>query len=74
MAKFVSQSENQVLCMKPSRNTVQDGIVIQLPGEHIRFYNGEYETTNKAELEFIRKHWLFGSKITEVPDEKKPAE
>lgn len=74
MTKFLSECTNQILCMKPARNTVQDGIVIPVPGEHIRFENGEYETADKVEIEFIRKHRLFGSKITEVTDKKPPAE
>jgi hypothetical protein len=56
--------------MKPSRNTIQDGIVIAVPGEHIRFNNGEYETSDKSEIDFIKRHRFFGSKITEVTEEK----
>lgn len=52
--------------MKPNRNSIIDGIVVPVPGEHIRFTAGEYETTEKAEIKFIQSHRLFGSQITEV--------
>lgn len=65
MAKFISKCSNQVLCMKPQRPQIIDGIVIPVPGEHIRFENGEYETSDKKEIEFITKHRLFGSQIFE---------
>ncbi|WP_127532739.1 hypothetical protein [Paenibacillus kobensis] len=70
MAKFISYCDNHVLCIKPDRQVVVDGIPVLQPGEHIRFNNGVYETNDKTETEFIRKHWLFGSKITEVTEEK----
>ncbi|AZN43360.1 hypothetical protein [Paenibacillus albus] len=66
MAKFSSRCPNQVLCMSPSRNTIVDGILVPVPGTHIRFENGEYDTNEKKEVDFIRKHRLFGSSIVEV--------
>jgi len=66
MAKFQSRCPNQVLCMKPARNSIVDGIVVPVPGEHIRFHNGEYETTDKDQIAFIRRHRLFGTSIVEV--------
>lgn len=71
MAKFLSKSDNHVLCMKPATKTVIDGVVLPQPGEHIRFNSGEYETGDKKEVDFIRNHPLFGSKITEVEAPKK---
>lgn len=65
MAKFLSKCHNQILTMKPQRNQVLEGIVMPVPGEHIRFNGGEYETTDKKEIEFIRNHRLFGSQIVE---------
>lgn len=65
-AKFVSKCHNQVLTVKPARTQVMDGIVIPVPGEHIRFERGEFITSDKKEIEFIRKHRLFGSTITEA--------
>jgi hypothetical protein len=65
MAKFIAKCSNQVLCMKPQRVQVVDGIVLPVPGEHIRFNNGEYETADKKEVEFIKNHRLFGSQIFE---------
>lgn len=63
--KFISRCPNQVLTMKPSRQQVLDGIVFPVPGEHIRFNGGEYETDDKKEINFIQKHRLFGSQIFE---------
>ncbi len=68
MAKFISKSPNQVLTMVPNRKTVQDGIVIPVPGKHIEFNKGEYSTTDKQELAFIRGHRLFGVAIVEADE------
>lgn len=70
MAKFISKCQNQVLCMKPKRHQVLDGITQVVEGQHIRFENGEFETANKDEITYIRKHRLFGNQIFE----EKPAE
>lgn len=64
--KFVSKISNHVLCVKPNRQQVQDGIVVPIPGEHIRFSNHEFETSDKKEIAFIKGHRLFGSQITVV--------
>lgn len=66
MNKFISKCPNQILCIKPQRMQVLDGIPVPIPGEHIRFENGEYVTENKKEIEFIHKHKFFGVRITEV--------
>lgn len=65
MAKFIARCQNQVLCMKPNRVQIIDGITVPVPGQHIRFENGEVETTDKEEIAFIRKHRLFGGQIFE---------
>lgn len=72
MTKFISRCSNQVLTIKPSRVQNVDGIVVPVPGEHIRFNNGEYETDEKKEIDFIKKHRLFGNAIFE--DKKQAAE
>jgi hypothetical protein len=72
--KFISKCENQVLTIKPNRQSVQDGIVIHVPGEHIRFQNGEFETTDKKEIEFIKNHRLYGNAITAVEEPKQDDE
>lgn len=69
--KFISKCSNQVLCMKPQRVTVVEGMPISVPGEHIRFENGEFETADDQQIEFIRTHRFFGNQIFE--DTKKPA-
>ena len=70
MAKFLSKCPNQVLCVKPNRVQIADGIAMPVTGEHIRFNNGEFETEDKKEIEFLRKHRLFGFEITEVEEPK----
>lgn len=71
MSRFLSKSSNLVLCMKPADKSRVDGVVYNQPGEHIRFNNGEYETNDKKEIEFIRNHRLIDSMITEVDAESK---
>lgn len=66
MAKFSSRCANQVLCMVQARNSIVEGILVPVPGQHIRFENGEYTTTVKKEVDFIKGHRLFGSSIVEV--------
>lgn len=70
MAKFISKCKNQVLCMVPNRVQIVDGIPVQAPGKHIRFNNGEFETQDKKEMDFIRKHQLASSDIVEVEEIK----
>lgn len=65
MAKFIAKCQNQVLCMKPKRNQTVNGLTEVVEGQHIRFENGEVETSNKDEIAFIRKHRLFGNQIFE---------
>lgn len=65
MAKFISRCANQVLCMRPKRVQIIDGIAQTVEGQHIRFENGEVQTEDKQEIMFIRKHRLFGSGIFE---------
>jgi hypothetical protein len=73
MAKFISKCQNQVLCIKPKRVQVIEGIAQVIEGQHIRFENGEVETSNKDEVAFIRKHRLFGNQIFEEKSESEPA-
>lgn len=75
MAKFISRCSNQVLTMKPQRQQIIDGIVLPVPGEHIRFDNGEFSTSDKKEIEFLRKHRLNGSAFFEdQPQQQQAAE
>jgi len=73
MVKFVSKSSNQVLCMVPNRVQIVDGMAVPIPGKRVTFENGEYNTTDKKEIEFLRSHRLFGVAIAEV-EQLKPAE
>lgn len=68
--KFLSKCPNQILTMVPNRKLVQDGVVIPVSGKRIGFTNGEFETKDKKEIEFIRSHRLFGFVITEVGEQK----
>jgi hypothetical protein len=66
--KFLSKCPNQIICMVPNRVQVFDGIMMQVPGKRIEFVNGEYETTDKKEIDFLKKHKLNGPAITEVSE------
>lgn len=66
VARYQSWCPNQVLGIIPNRQSVIDGVVIPVPGKRIAFENGEYETEDKAEIEFIEGHRLFGSKIVKA--------
>ena len=70
MTKFISKCPNQVLTIRPKRTQIIDGIAQPVPGEHIRFVNGEVvidESTKegKKQAEFIRNHRFFGNRIFE---------
>lgn len=65
MAKFTSICHNQVLCVEPNRNQIVNGMVIPVVGKRIEFVNGEYETNDKKEVEFLTKHKLFGARFFE---------
>lgn len=70
MAKFISRCRNQVLTIKPQRTQIFDGIAQPVPGEHIRFENGELTVDDRSEegkkqSEFIRNHRFFGTQIFE---------
>jgi hypothetical protein len=69
--KFISKYENLVLCVKPNRVQIQDGIAMQVPGEHIRFQGFEYETTDKSEIVFLKKHRLYSVDFTVAEEPKK---
>lgn len=73
MPKFISRCNNQVLCIKPKRVQIIDGISQIVEGEHIRFENGEYETNDKKEIEYLRKHRFFGTSIFEDKKAEAPA-
>lgn len=70
MAKFISRCRNQVLTIKPQRTQIFDGIAQTVPGDHIRFENGEFTVDERSEegkkkADFIRGHRLFGNQIFE---------
>lgn len=64
--KYVSKCHNLTLCVKPNRNQIIDGIVVAIPGEHVRFSRNEFETKDKKTIEFLDKHNLNGSAFTKV--------
>lgn len=69
--KFISKYKNQVLTMIPDRMQVIDGIAIPVPGKHIRFEGGAYETDAKEEVDYIRNHRFFGTRIFEEKQTRK---
>jgi hypothetical protein len=66
VAKYQSWCPNQILGMVPNRQSIVDGIVLPVPGKRIQFENGQYETNDEKEIEFIESNWLYGSKIVKV--------
>lgn len=62
--KFISKCHNQVLTIKPHRVQVVDGISIAVPGEHVRFSNGEFDTDDKKIIDWLSKHRLNGTAFT----------
>jgi len=79
VAKFQSRCPNQVLCIKPARNAIIDGVVVPVPGEHIRFERGICvldDKEDKDKIAFLRKHRLFGTAIVEIKekDTQKPTQ
>lgn len=65
MAKFIARCDNQVLIMKPDIQQIVNGMVIPIAGKSLDFERGSFETNDKEEIAFIRKHRLFGSYIFE---------
>jgi len=65
MAEFISKYAEHVIVMEASTKDKK--------GKAIEFKNGRYSTTDKKEIEFLRKHREFGLSITEIP-EQNPAD
>lgn len=70
MAKYMSNSPNQVLCIRPARTEFINGIPNPIPGDHVRFERGEYETDDEEKIGFIEKHRLFGTSIVRLDEPK----
>lgn len=68
--KFMSKCENQILCMQPTTQQVTNGYVLTVPGKHIRFSNGEFDAETQEEIEFIKNHALYGTKIVDATKKK----
>lgn len=70
--KFVSKYPNIKYIMKPTGLQVINGIPVLTAGKSIQFENGEYNTTDKEEIAFLKKKADFG--ITLFADEAKKDE
>lgn len=68
--KFISKCVNQVLCIKPKHIQIVDGVPFPVEGEHVRFVNYEFETEDEKVIDFIKRHSLFNSSITESVEVK----
>jgi len=53
--------------MVPSRKNVIGLDVIQTPGRAIQFMHNEFDTEDQEEIDFLRKHFEFGTIINEAP-------
>lgn len=73
MATFVSRFARHTLVMEPAGiRQDPDGRTMAVPGKRIEFQDGRFETAEKAEIQFIRKHRDFGVFIFEEKPEAKP--
>ena len=61
--EFISKYREHIVCMEPASKDKK--------GRRIEFHNGRYQTTDKKEIEFLRKHREFGISITEVTEAPK---
>jgi len=67
--RFVSPYNLLTIGMRHTWVEVQAGIPIVHPGKSIRFENGTYVTSDPEEIEFLRKHPLFGRDFFEAAPE-----
>lgn len=68
MAKFVSKYRHYKLIIIPARRDYTNGYPRMMPGKSIVFKDGEYITTDTAELKFLREHDDFGKVMFETED------
>lgn len=52
--------------MKPTKTLVVDGEVVRTPARVIEFNQGRYDTSDPAEIAFLRTHYDFGRFIFEA--------
>lgn len=65
--KYISSCKNLVLCMKPNRVQIVEGMTVGVPGEHVRFNNHEFETSDKKVIDWLGKHRLKDTSFTAAP-------
>lgn len=71
MPTFVSRYARHTLVMEPAGiRRDPDGRTLAVPGKRIEFQDGRYETTDKAEIKFIRGHRDFDVFIFEEKEPK----
>jgi len=68
---FISLDHNLSIQMKPRKTTEVGGQVVVDPERDIKFRGAYYETAEEDEIDFLRKHACFGSRIFEgvIPDD-----
>jgi hypothetical protein len=71
VVKFISKFKDHRLCIKPARVQYENGMAFPVPGKSIEFSNFGYETSDKDEIAFLRKHRLFNIDIYEDKQEEK---
>lgn len=62
--RYISKCKNLVLCMKPNRVKIAEGMTETVPGEHVRFSGHEYETDDKKIIDWLGKHRLKDTAFT----------
>ena len=57
---FISKIKNMRVCVIPDIVEVHSGHVMPKKGKQIDFENYKYETNDKEEISFLKKHAGFG--------------
>lgn len=60
--EFISKYREHIITIEPATKDKK--------GKRVEFHNGRYVTTDKKEIEFLRKHPDFGVTFTDVPEAK----
>lgn len=69
--RFISPKYRELkIVMKPAYRKEIGGQTIVVPGHKIVFHDNRYETSDTAEIEFLRGHKNYGTHFTEVDPEE----
>ena len=52
--KFINKFREMRFIMKSARSVQRDGLFFTEGGHHIKFVNGQYETNNEEEINYLK--------------------